>query len=155
MFAVVKTGGKQYRVTPGDVVLVERLPGEEGQSIQLTDILMVQDGNATTIGAPLVSGAFVNATIKAQTRGDKIIVFKKKRRQGYRRKRGHRQDLTLLTIQSVQSADQSGQPASKVSSSKEKPTAEKKVTPKKTPKVDETLEAKPKVSRAKTKEIKE
>ena len=98
MFAVVKTGGKQYRVAPGDVVLVERLLGDEGQSITLDHVLMVSEGTNITVGAPQVAGASVEAIIKAQTRGDKIIVFKKRRRQGYRRKKGHRQDLTLLTI---------------------------------------------------------
>lgn len=102
MFAVIKTGGKQYRVVPGDTLIVERLLGQEGDSIQLKDVLMVSDGKTTTLGAPTVKDAYVEATIKSQTRGDKIIVFKKKRRQGYKRKNGHRQDLTLLSIQGIE-----------------------------------------------------
>lgn len=140
MFAVVKTGGKQYRVAPGDVVLVERLAGEEGQPISLTDVLMVYEGGNITIGSPLVSGVSIEATIKAQTRGDKIIVFKKKRRQGYRRKKGHRQDLTLLTINSIQASKDSGKP--KVSS-------EDTVKASPSPSDDAEVTPQPKVTRAK------
>lgn len=101
MFAVVKTGGKQYKVSPGDVLLVEKLEGEAGTAIRFSDILMYGDEHGATVGAPVVANAAVNATIREQTRGDKIIVFKKKRRQGYRRTAGHRQDLTVLTIEEI------------------------------------------------------
>lgn len=101
MFAIVKTGGKQYRVSPGDVVLVEKLQGEAGQAIDLETVLMYGETDKVTVGSPLLAGASVQATIRTQTRGDKIIVFKKRRRQGYRRTKGHRQDLTLLTINSI------------------------------------------------------
>ena len=102
MFAVVKTGGKQYKVSPGDVLLVEKLEGEAGTAIRFSDILMYGDENGATVGAPVVANAAVKATIREQTRGDKIIVFKKKRRQGYRRTAGHRQDLTVLTIEEIE-----------------------------------------------------
>jgi large subunit ribosomal protein L21 len=102
MFAVIKTGGKQYRVTTDDVIAVERLEGEAGAKVELTDVLMVaEDGKAPMVGAPGVEGAVVEAEVVEQTRGEKIIVFKKKRRQNYRRKNGHRQDLTLLRVTGV------------------------------------------------------
>ena len=97
MFAVVRTGGKQYRVAEGDLIRVERLEGEKGGSITLGDVLMAGD----RIGVPLVSGVSVAAEIVAQARGPKIIVFKKKRRQNYRRKNGHRQDMTILRITGI------------------------------------------------------
>ena len=97
MFAVIRTGGKQYRVAEGSVIKVERLEGEAGGTITLGEVLMAGD----KIGAPLVSGASVAATIVAQARGPKIIVFKKKRRQNYRRKAGHRQDLTILRVTGI------------------------------------------------------
>jgi large subunit ribosomal protein L21 len=100
MFAVVRTGGKQYRVAEGDLIRVERLAGEKGGTITLGEVLMA----GSKIGAPLVSGASVAAEIVAQARGPKIIVFKKKRRQNYRRKNGHRQDLTILRITGITGA---------------------------------------------------
>ncbi len=101
MFAVIRTGGKQYKVANGDVIKVEKLAGDAGESITLDDVLMVSDGATTTIGAPTVAGATVQAQVVAQDRGPKIIVFKKKRRQNYRRKNGHRQDLTVLRITGI------------------------------------------------------
>jgi large subunit ribosomal protein L21 len=100
MFAVIKTGGKQYRVVPGDVIKVERLEAEAGATIALEEVLMLGD----TIGTPLISGASVSAEVVAQDRGPKIIVFKKKRRQNYRRKNGHRQDITVLRIKDISAA---------------------------------------------------
>jgi large subunit ribosomal protein L21 len=97
MFAVVRTGGKQYRVAQGDVIKVEKLAGEAGGTINLTDVLMTEG----KMGTPLLAGASVAAEIIAQDRGPKIIVFKKKRRQNYRRKAGHRQDLTVLRITGI------------------------------------------------------
>lgn len=94
MFAVIKTGGKQYKVAPNDVILVERLPGEAGDTVTLSQVLMVDD----KVGAPFVEGASVTATLVEHTRGEKVIIFKKKRRQNYRRKKGHKQDLTVLRI---------------------------------------------------------
>jgi large subunit ribosomal protein L21 len=101
MYAVVKTGGKQYRVAQDDVILVEKLVVEPGAAIELDQVLMLDDGKATTIGTPLVEGARVAATVIDQTRADKIIVFKKKRRKDYKRTRGHRQDLTVLRITEI------------------------------------------------------
>ena len=97
MFAVIKTGGKQYKVAPNDVILVEKLPGQAGDTVTLDQVLMVGD----KVGAPLVAGASVTATLVEHTRGEKVIIFKKKRRQNYRRKKGHRQDLTVLRIAAI------------------------------------------------------
>lgn len=97
MFAVIQTGGKQYRVAKDDVIRVEKLAGKEGDNIVLDQVLMVND----KVGAPLVSGAKVTAKVVAQARGEKIIVFKKRRRQNSRRKNGHRQDLTILRITDI------------------------------------------------------
>ena len=104
MYAVVKTGGKQYKVQKDDVIRVEKLDAEAGKSVTLDEVLMVNDGKKSTIGAPLVSGAKVTAEVLEQTRGEKVIVFKKKRRQNYRRKKGHRQDLTVLRIKDIKAA---------------------------------------------------
>jgi large subunit ribosomal protein L21 len=102
MYAVVKTGGKQYRVAPGAVIKVERLEAEVGATIALDQVLMIGDnGDATKVGAPLVDGASVAAEVLEQSRAPKIIVFKKKRRKNYRRKRGHRQLQTVLRIQDI------------------------------------------------------
>lgn len=102
MFAVIKTGGKQYRVAKDDVVIVEKLLGEQGATVELGDVLMIgEEGKAPTTGTPLVEKAAVFAEIIEQSRADKIIVFKKKRRQNYRRTQGHRQDQTVLRILEV------------------------------------------------------
>ncbi len=101
MFAVIRTGGKQYKVAANDVISVEKLPGEAGATVELDEVLMLGNGADTTIGAPLVEGACVRATVLEQMRAPKILVFKKKRRKNYRRTRGHRQDLTVLRITEV------------------------------------------------------
>ena len=99
MFAVVKTGGKQYRVTPGDVVVVEKILGNPGDKIKLDHVLMVgEDGQSPEIGFPLVGNNAVNCLILEQSRSAKILVFKKKRRKGYKRTKGHRQDHTVLRV---------------------------------------------------------
>ena len=90
-FAVIRTGGKQYRVTPNSVLKVEKLEAEAGATVTFHDVLAVGSDAGLTLGAPTVPGASVSATVLEQARADKIIVFKKKRRQNYRRKRGHRQ----------------------------------------------------------------
>jgi large subunit ribosomal protein L21 len=100
MFAIIKTGGKQYRVATGDQIIVERLVGDVGSQISLTDVLAI-GGDSPVIGRPLVAGAAVSAKIVQQPRGTKVIVFKKKRRKNYRRKRGHRQELTVLKIEDI------------------------------------------------------
>ena len=101
MYAVVKTGGKQYRVARDDVIIVERLVAEAGADIELDQVLLLNDGKDTMIGTPLVEGARVAATVLDQSRADKIIVFKKKRRKDYRRTRGHRQLVTVLRITDI------------------------------------------------------
>ena len=101
MYALVKTGGKQYRVSKDDTILVERLSAEEGEQIILNDIVMLGEGDTVTIGTPRVEGAGVSATVMRQTRGPKIIIFRRKRRKNHRRTQGHRQDLTLLKINEI------------------------------------------------------
>jgi large subunit ribosomal protein L21 len=101
MFAVIRTGGKQYKVAMNDVIFVEKLPVEAGASVELADVLMVGDDAGVTAGSPTVAGASVTATVLEQKRDDKIIVFKKKRRHNYRRKNGHRQYLTVLRITDI------------------------------------------------------
>ncbi len=101
MFAVIKTGGKQYKVAKDDVLEVELLGAEAGKSVQLKDVLMLSDGGKVEIGAPLLKGASVTAEVVKQTRGPKVIIFKKRRRKNYRRKKGHRQDLTMIKITSI------------------------------------------------------
>ena len=103
MFAVIKTGGKQYKVAKDDVITIERLPGEAGGNVSFEEVLML-GGDDTKVGAPLVDGASVSGEIVEQTRGEKIIVFKKQRRQNYRRKKGHRQDLTVVKITDILAA---------------------------------------------------
>ena len=104
MYAVIKTGGKQYKVASGDVLRVEKLEGEAGQSITFDQVLLVDDAGKLTIGAPLVAGACVTAQIVAQARDPKILVFKKKRRHKYRRKNGHRQLQTVLHVTDIKAA---------------------------------------------------
>jgi len=101
MFAVIRTGGKQYKVAQGDVIAVEKLAGEPGATIELAEVLMVGEGASAAAGTPLVAGASVSAELVEHRRGDKIIVFKKKRRHNYRRKNGHRQHQTLLRITAI------------------------------------------------------
>ncbi len=102
MYAVVKTGGKQYRVAPGDWLEVEKLTGEVGDKITLEEVLLVHDGQQAVIGQPVVQGAKVQATIKAQHKGDKVIVFNYVPKERIRRKKGHRQLLTRLQIDAIE-----------------------------------------------------
>ena len=102
MFAVIRTGGKQYRVAKDDKIIVEKLLGEPGTMVELSDVLMIGgDGKAPTVGTPVIDKAAVFAEVVEQSRADKIIVFKKNRRKGYRRTRGHRQQQTVLRIVDV------------------------------------------------------
>lgn len=101
MFAVVKTGGKQYKVAQGDVVQVEKLPAEAGKTVELGEVLMVCNGDKVSVGSPIVEGAKVTAEVVAQSRTGKLIVFKKKRRQNYRRKKHQRQEFTVLKITAI------------------------------------------------------
>ena len=101
MFAVIKTGGKQYKVAKDDVIVVEKLNGEAGEVVAFDSVLMVGEGADTKAGAPFIEGVCVAGEVIEQTRGDKILVFKKKRRQNYRRTSGHRQDLTVVRITDI------------------------------------------------------
>lgn len=104
MFAVVRTGGKQYKVAVGDVMYIERIAGEKGGKVTLDDILLVSDAGKTVIGTPTVKGASITAEVLGQDRADKIIVFKKQRRKNHRRKKGHQQLRTVLRVTDIKAA---------------------------------------------------
>lgn len=101
MYAVVQTGGKQYRITAGSVIEVEKLAGTAGENLALNDVLALSGGGKVLLGSPLLAGASVEAQIIKQGKGDKVIIFKKKRRHNYRRKNGHRQFVTTLHITKI------------------------------------------------------
>jgi len=101
MYAVIRTGGKQYKVAKDDLITVETVNGAPGAEVRLDQVLMIADGGETKVGAPVLAGAAVTAEVVEQTRGDKILVFKKRRRHNYRRKKGHRQPLTVLKITGI------------------------------------------------------
>ncbi|MGH1421552.1 MAG: 50S ribosomal protein L21 [Hyphomonas sp.] len=127
MFAVIKTGGKQYKVAEGDSIAVEKLDAEAGKTVTFDDVLMLGEGGSVTVGAPLVAGASVSAEIEEQTRGPKILIRKKRQRQTYRRTIGHRQDLTVVKITGI-SAD-GKKPAKKAAAKKAEPKAEAPAAP--------------------------
>ena len=162
MFAVIKTGGKQYKVSAGDILKIERLTGDAGQKIDFQEVFMLGDEKTAKIGTPNVDKAVVKATLLEQARGDKIIVYKKKRRQGYDRKNGHRQDLTVIHIdeiveggKSLAKAERKVKAAPKAAAPKKdaavKPAAEKKAAaaPKATPAKKTTATAAKKPAAAK------
>ncbi len=101
MFAVIKTGGKQYRVEENNIIKIEKLESTEGEKITFDQVLMVGDVTKATVGSPLIAGAKVEAEVLKQMRDRKVIIFKKKRRQNYRRKQGHRQHLTVVRITKI------------------------------------------------------
>ncbi|MCB5186256.1 50S ribosomal protein L21 [Methylobacillus gramineus] len=101
MYAVIKTGGKQYRVAAGDKLKVEKLVGDVGSEITLDKVLLVSDGENTTVGAPLVQGASVQAKVVSHGRGDKVMIFKFRRRKHYRKTQGHRQSFTEIQIEKI------------------------------------------------------
>ena len=101
MYAVVRTGGKQVRVSPGDRVRVEKLPGDVGSSIEFADVLLLGGEGELKVGKPAIDGASVSGTITAQGRHPKLTIFKMKRRKGYRRKQGHRQDFTEVLVDEI------------------------------------------------------
>lgn len=117
MHAVIRTGGKQYRVAAEDVIRIEKVMGDEGDVVVFDEVLAV----GSELGAPLVSGASVAGRVVAQARADKIIVFKKKRRQNYRRKKGHRQDLTIIRIEEILTGGKKASTAKKAAPKKEAP----------------------------------
>jgi large subunit ribosomal protein L21 len=103
-YAVIKTGGKQYRVAPGDVLQIEKLEAEPGSELQFTEVLLTAQGDAVRVGTPLIEGAAVIAQVVRQGRAKKILVFKKKRRKNYRRRQGHRQYQTTIRVTAIQGA---------------------------------------------------
>lgn len=101
MYAVVQTGGKQYRVSPGDTLEIERLGTEAGESVELNDVLLLNQDGQVTIGTPMVSGASVVADVVEHKRGPKLVIYKMRRRKGYRKKAGHRQELTVVKVKEI------------------------------------------------------
>lgn len=101
MYAVVKTGGKQYKVAAGEKLKIETIPGDVGSEIVLDQVLMLADGDAVTLGTPLVSGASVKATVLSHGRGDKVRIFKLRRRKHYQKRQGHRQNYTEIKIDAI------------------------------------------------------
>jgi large subunit ribosomal protein L21 len=104
MYAVIKTGGKQYRVTEGETLKVEKLDAEEGAAVEFDQVLMIADGDQIQVGAPYVEGARVTATVQAQGRGPKVLIVKFRRRKHYRKTQGHRQSYTELKIGGISGA---------------------------------------------------
>ena len=119
MYAVIKTGGKQYRVAKDDIITIEKLDGEAGASLEFGEVLMVGEGTSVKVGAPTVAGAKVTGELVEQTRGPKVIAFKKRRRKNSRRKKGHRQDLTVIRITDISAT---GKPAKQAAPKAEKAT---------------------------------
>jgi len=146
MYAVIKTGGKQYKVAKDDVITVEKVVGELGSSVELGEVLLIGDDKEQTFGAPLVDGATVAAEVVEQKRDDKVIVFKKKRRKNYRRKNGHRQEVTVLKITDILAKGKKKSPA------KKKPAGKKKDEEKPKAKAKPATEEAPKGAEAKTEE---
>jgi large subunit ribosomal protein L21 len=101
MYAVIKTGGKQYRVAPGEKLKIEQIPADVGSQVVLDQVLMVADGDAVTVGQPLVSGAKVSVTVLAHGRHDKVRIFKMRRRKHYQKHQGHRQNYTEIKIDAI------------------------------------------------------
>jgi large subunit ribosomal protein L21 len=98
VYAIIKTGGKQYKVSPGDVLDIERIKGETGDTVEFDTVITVADGDSVQVGTPTLDGVSVTAELEEQYRGKKIVVFKIKRRKGYRRRQGHRQDLSRVRV---------------------------------------------------------
>ncbi len=141
MFAVIESGGKQYKVAKNDVITVEKLAAEVGADVALERVLLLGGDGATVVGRPTVEGASVRAQVLDQTRGKKIIVFKKKRRKNYRRTQGHRQDLTVLRITEISSG---GAKTAKPEAKEAAPAKESKAAPK----AEAKAKAKPKAAEA-------
>jgi large subunit ribosomal protein L21 len=137
MFAIIKTGGKQYKVAANDIIRVEKLAGASGDTIEFTDVLMMGREGSVKVGAPLVTNAKVYGTVLDQIRDDKIIIFKKKRRHNYRRKNGHRQYLTVVQITDILAEGES--PRAKASPAVAKEIAEKPSVKKETPKAEKPV----------------
>ena len=138
MYAVIRSGGKQYKVSKDDVISVEKLIGEAGDTVNLNEVLMIGGKGDPIVGDPVIKGAVVNAEVVEQTRAEKIIVFKKKRRHNYRRKNGHQQHLTMLKIVDIKEKETKIAAAVKTDTApeKEKAPVKKTATSKKTVKTD-------------------
>ena len=138
MYAVIRSGGKQYKVSKDDVISVEKLIGEAGDKVNLNEVLMIGGKGDPIVGDPVIKGAVVNAEVVEQTRAEKIIVFKKKRRHNYRRKNGHQQHLTMLKIVDIKEKETKKAAAVKTDTApeKEKAPVKKTATSKKTVKTD-------------------
>jgi large subunit ribosomal protein L21 len=141
MYAIFKSGGKQYKVAENDVVKLEKLAGNKGDVISLSNVLALGTEKGLTVGAPFVEGAVISAEVLEQKRDEKVLIFKKKRRQNYRRKKGHRQEITVVRILDVSGKGEKKTPAKKEkvekvekvekSTATEAKTAEKKAPAKK------------------------
>ena len=133
MYAIVRTGGKQVKVAKGDTLQIEKLAAEAGSKVTLDQVLLLADGEKVTVGSPLIEGASVEATVVEQIRDKKVIVFKKKRRQNYRRKQGHRQYLTVVKVEAINAAGakKAAAPKAESTESAAKKPAAKKSTAKK------------------------
>ena len=153
MYAVIRSGGKQYKVSKDDIISVEKLTAEAGDKISINEVLMISEKDNLILGDPIIKGATVNAEVLEQTRAKKIIVFKKKRRQNYRRKNGHQQNLTTLKIVDIKATASKKAADKKKEAPKEKKTKKsastKKTTAKKTVKTATKTRS---VKKAKTKE---
>jgi large subunit ribosomal protein L21 len=145
MFAVIRTGGKQYRVAPNDIIEVEKIAGQPGDIVELAEVILLGGDGSPKTGSPTIAGALVAAEVIAQGRSDKIVVFKKKRRSNYRRKRGHRQALTSLRITEILT---DGKKPSKAAPRPEAKKTEKKPQAKTEPKAK--ADAKPAAKKADT-----
>lgn len=145
MFAVIKSGGRQYKVSVGEKLQVNRLPYEDGKQIEIGEVLLISDADNSVVGAPFVEGAKVLATVEGQARGEKLIVFKYKSKKRYRHRRGHRQELTVLSIDDIISngkslitgekpeAKQESAPATEAEVEETQPTAEEQPAEEKKP----------------------
>jgi len=144
MYAVIKTGGKQYRVAADQKIQIEKLGGQAGDQVEFTEVLMVANGGTIDVGAPFLAGATVVGEIASQDRGPHVIIFKKRRRKHYRRRNGHRQDLTSVTIREILTGG--AKPAKKAAAPKKAEAAPAAV--------EAAAEAKPKKAAAKPKKTK-
>ena len=139
MYAVIRTGGKQYRVNANDLIRVEKLTAKAGEVVDLTEVLAVGDDKAATMGKPLVSGAAVKAEVVDQVKSDKVLIFKRRRRKHHRRTRGHRQNLTVLRITEISAPDGRKMTAAEAKAAKPKAAKPKK---KKAAKSEDAAESK-------------
>lgn len=151
MYAVIRTGGKQYRLSPGDKLKVEKIEAETGSTITFKDVLMVATDDKVTLGSPIVENAVVTGRLLNTAKERKVLIFKKRRRKGYRRKRGHRQILSEILIEEIQFGDVKGV-AQKTA--KKEPTVKSGTDTKVKTKSESKTVAKPEKAPAKTKTVK-